>query len=190
MSGPEIHRLVGAGDIEIDPYNPKHVNPASVDVTLGDTYVQYVQGDRNPLVYSPEVIWDAKHEVPCEEVCSIPEEGVVLRPGELYLMHTAERVHTKKFVPVLDGKSSIGRLGVLIHVTAGYGDPGFDGQYTLEVVVVHPVRLYAGMRIGQMRFHTLVGAPVDYRSAGHYTKEHAKGPVPSQAHLQFAKVGD
>lgn len=84
---------------------------------------------------------------------------LTLEPRKLYLLHTAERVSTKAFVPVLDGKSSIGRLGICIHLTAGYGDPGFDGQYTLEVTCVIPVRIYAGMRFCQMRFHTMVGEP-------------------------------
>ena len=118
---------------------------------------------------------------------TIGPEGWVCKPGVGYLMHTAERVWTDRYVvPVLDGKSSIGRLFVQIHVTAGFGDPGFDGQYTLEVVVTHPVRLYAGMRIGQMRFHTIEGeVGRTYDKTGHYVGALAEGPVPSQAWRQF-----
>lgn len=117
-----------------------------------------------------------------------PEAGWLLRPGIGYLMHTRERIWTESFVPIVDGKSSIGRLFMQIHATAGYGDPGFDGEYTLEVIVQHPVRVYPGMRIGQIRFHTMHGAlDKTYKSTGHYTGEFAKGAVASQAWKQFKK---
>jgi dCTP deaminase len=114
-----------------------------------------------------------------------PEHGWLLKPGIGYLMHTDERIYTERFIPVLDGKSSIGRLFVVVHVTAGYGDTGFDGQYTLEVVATHPVVVYPGMRIAQMRFHTVVGETRNYGMyGGNYTQEAAKGPVPSRAWRQ------
>jgi dCTP deaminase len=90
-------------------------------------------------------------------------------------MHTLERVWTRRFVAVLDGKSSLGRLGVSIHQTAGYGDPGFDGHYTLEMTTIYPVRLRVGMRVAQMRFHEPVGETLTY--AGRYTGLNAVGPV-------------
>jgi len=111
--------------------------------------------------------------------------GILIKPGLSYLMHTAERVFTERFVPVLDGKSSIGRLFVFVHVTAGYGDPGFNGQYTLEVTSVHPVVLYPGMRICQMRFHTLVGEVDSYQRRGSYRGRLAEGPIPSQSYKMF-----
>lgn len=114
-----------------------------------------------------------------------PDHGWLLKPGIGYLMHTAERVLTDKFVPVLDGKSSIGRLFIAVHVTAGYGDTGFDGQYTLEVVSTHPVIVYPGMRFCQIRFHTAVGEIVDYKKRGNYTGKASMGPVPSRAWAQF-----
>lgn len=117
-----------------------------------------------------------------------PQRGWLLKPGVGYLMHTAEKIHTKKFVPVLDGKSSLGRLFMTAHVTAGYGDPGFDGQYTLEVIVTHPVIVYPGMRFCQIRFHTLVGRSpghTTYERTGHYVGEAAEGPVPSMSWKQF-----
>lgn len=114
-----------------------------------------------------------------------PQRGWLLKPGIGYLMHTAEKICTDKFVPVLDGKSSLGRLFMTAHVTAGYGDPGFDGQYTLEVVVTHPVIVYPGMRFCQIRFHTMVGQHRSYAKAGHYTGVAASGPVPSMSWKQF-----
>lgn len=113
------------------------------------------------------------------------EDGWLLKPGIGYLMHTAERIWTTKYVPVLDGKSSLGRLFMTAHVTAGYGDPGFNGQYTLEVVVTHPVVVYPGMRFCQIRFHTYVGEHLHYETTGHYTGALAEGPVPSMSWKQF-----
>lgn len=124
-----------------------------------------------------------KHEVVTFEMK--PDKGWLLKPGIGYLMHTAERISTNDFVPVLDGKSSLGRLFMTAHVTAGYGDPGFDGQYTLEVVVTQPVVVYPGMRFCQIRFHTLVGKRLNYAAAGHYKGALAEGPVPSMSWKQF-----
>jgi dCTP deaminase len=191
LTGPAIREYVKAGTIEIDPFVPEHVNPVSVDLTLGRKVVQYqrpitavldgpwslVTGQR---VYRKEL--DAKCEEPTSER-SIDDAGIVLDPGQLYLMHTVERVYTDVFVPIVDGKSSIGRLGVSVHQTAGYGDPGFNGQYTLEVTCVVPVRLYAGMRIAQMRFHTVHGEIELY--GGNYVEETARGPIASRSWRQF-----
>lgn len=181
LSGKYIHSEVEMGNIEITPFAPHHLNPASYDLTLGEDFATY-----NEWVSRGEVtktVHDVK--IPHKGVTffRILGDGVVLLPGVGYLMHTRERVRTDKYVPVIDGKSSIGRLFVQVHVTAGYGDPGFDGQYTLEVVVTHPIRLYAGMRIAQVRFHTIVGDVEEY--AGNYTGEAAMGPVPSKAWKQF-----
>lgn len=173
LSGPAIREAVRLGEIEIDPFVPEHLNPASYDVTLGEGVLEYVT----------RYLLDSSKKNPTVEL-KIEEEGLVVHPGRLYLMHTRERIFTRGFVPVLDGKSSLGRLGLMIHVTAGYGDPGFDGQYTLEVTsVAYPVRIFAGMRIGQMRFHMLFGEQQQY--AGNYTGETALGPVASRSWKQF-----
>jgi len=109
-----------------------------------------------------------------------PVVGWCLMPGVGYLMHTVERVTTDHYVPVLDGKSSIGRIFVQVHVTAGFGDPGYDGQYTLEVTSKFPVIVYPGMRFCQMRFHCIDGEVLNYRDTGHYQGEQAKGAVASR----------
>lgn len=173
LTGPEIRRQVELGNIEIDPFVLEHVNPASVDLTLGNTIVGY-DLDRVSGVL------DSRKENP---TYSEDFKEVLLQPGWLYLMHTVERVCSKKFVPILDGKSSLARLGVSIHQTAGYGDPGFSGQYTMEVTCVLPVRLYAGMRVAQMRFHAVQGEVEEYR--GNYAGEGARGPVASRSWRQF-----
>ena len=182
LTGPEIRRQVELGNIEIDPFVPEHLNPASVDLTLGNDVATYsplsVLGASGTFVE----FLDSKREYFLEHH-HIPDPGFLIRPGQLYLMHTVERVCSKKFVPVLDGKSSLGRLGVSVHVTAGFGDPGFDGQWTLEITCVLPVRLYAGMRVAQMRFHAVQGEIEQY--AGNYSGETARGPVASRSWRQF-----
>ncbi len=189
-----ILEAIEAGDIVITPYDQSLVNGASVDVRLGDSYGVYprwVQEHSDPTdrqlafpFYRVDKVLDARKE-PLFRVYEIPDDGIVIQPGILYLMHTHEVVRTDKYEPVLDGKSSIGRLGLFVHVTAAYGDPFFEGQYTLEVMSIHPVRIYKGMRIGQMRFHTLIGEPKNYQQTGNYVGEASKGPVPSKVFKQF-----
>jgi dCTP deaminase len=196
LRGSAIQRAVEAGDIEVDPFNPEHINPASIDLLLGPKIAvyerwvkEYDSGIGSPPqfpFYRDDKVLDVKVK-PHVRTYDIGEGGFVLQPQILYLMHTVERVTTKKYEPIIEGKSSIGRLGIFVHITAGYGDPGFNGQYTLEVLAVHPVRIYAGMRICQMRFMTLVGEETDYQKTGNYVGELAQGPVPSQAYKQFKR---
>jgi dCTP deaminase len=199
LTDSSIRQAVEAGDIQISPWNPEQVNPASYDVTLGDEVAVYDEWvhcyEREKTTYEDgrnfcirEAAIDVKREPTVRKFKMVPNYGWLLKPGIGYLMATAERISTLSYVPVLDGKSSIGRLFLKIHETAGYGDPGFDGQYTLEVTVVHPLRIYPGMRIGQIRFHTLEGAVErPYVWTGHYQGEKAYGPVGSQAFKQFLK---
>lgn len=208
LSGNEIEKQVAEGRITIDPYSPDFVNPASYDLTLGEE-VRVYQGCSDTLEPKDPIfdrlgkvagglladvagqwgaanpkwkVLDSRAPNPTETF-KIGPEGLVLVPGIGYLMHTAERVATNHYVPVLDGKSSLGRLFVQVHVTAGYGDPGFDGQFTLEVIVTHPVRVYAGMRFCQVRFHTIAGEPRLYK--GRYKGEAAVGAVPSRSWEQY-----
>jgi len=192
LTGAVIKAEVEMGGITISPFRDEQVNGASYDIRLGgkfavyDRWVQEHSGGPRLDFYCTKKVLDIKKEKDfAVTVYEIPEEGLVLQPGILYLMHTLEVVRTNKYEPVLDGKSSVGRLGVFIHVTAAFGDPFFEGQYTLEVMAVHPIRIYAGIRVGQMRFHTLVGEPCDYRSRGSYVGVDAMGPVPSKLHRQF-----
>ncbi len=191
LSGPEIISAVHRQDINIDPFEPGLVNPASVDLRLGkkvavyERWVDEYHGCEPRTLYATNKVLDVKEPPTMREYEIDEEEGLILQPGILYLMHTDERVCSTKYIPVLDGKSSIGRLGIVIHLTAGYGDPGYDGQYTLEVTAVHPIKVYAGMRFCQMRFHEMVGAFMDYQKTGHYVREGAMGAVASAAHTQF-----
>lgn len=197
LTGQRIRECLSSEAIVITPFRKEQLNPNSYDLTLGAgvaVYKLWVRQDpfdcqdgthlspRDPNDHS--VVYDCKTE---PEVLNytIGSEGWVLWPGIGYLMHTEETIMCTQHVPVLDGKSSVGRLFIKIHETAGYGDVGFDGQYTLEVTVQHPVRVYAGMRFCQMRFHETVGKIEDYKQTGSYVGAAASGPVPSKLFKQF-----
>lgn len=178
MSGiltcPAIRDAVHGGDIEISPFDEEFLNPASYDLRLGDKI----------LCYSiwPEVLdtrlKPATIKVPQEdEGIHYEGNGWILQPGVGYLAHTVETVYSNRYVGCVDGKSTLGRLFISVHSTAGYIDPGFRGQITLEVTVTHPVRVYPGMRFAQIRFHELSGRIEQYK--GHYVGEQAKGAVPA-----------
>ena len=159
----------------LDPFISENLGVNSYDVTL----------DRKLLVYRRpgDGVLDAHKENPTDEVY-IPVAGLVLDPGKLYLGSTRERVYTRDLVPDVDGRSSVGRLGLSVHVTAGRGDLGFRGTYTLEITVVHPVRIYPGDRIAQLYFDpptvypTVDDQPVDYK--GRYQEQ--SGATPSRFH--------
>jgi dCTP deaminase len=192
LTGKHIELEVDDGGIVIEPFDRTCLNPVSVDLRLGEEVAVYSDvvhasgGLVSSYLSQNTGTLDARKENKVHRF-TIPKEGYVIQPGVLYLMHTLERVFTKGYVPVLDGKSSIGRLGIKVHETAGYGDPGFDGQYTLEVTCVHRVRIYAGMRFCQMRFHTMLGEVELYGHRSNYTGVLAKGPVPSRSFKQFER---
>ena len=114
----------------------------------------------------------------------IPESGFLLEPGKLYLGRTLEYTKTKKFVPMLEGRSSIGRLGMFVHITAGFGDVGFEGFWTLEIFVVQPLKIYPNVEICQIYFHTIDGDYNEYKS-GKYQAN--KGIQPSYLYKDFLK---
>lgn len=193
LTGYAIEHAVADGDIVIDPYDPGQLNPASYDLRLGDDVAVYdawvLSADeldspadgKNLVAYDNHVL-DVKKE-PTVTRFIIGRNGWVLQPRIGYLMRTLESVYTSKYVSVIDGKSSLGRLFVQAHSTAGYIDPGFRGNVTLEVTVEHPIRIYAGMRFAQLRYHTMEGATMLYQ--GNYTGEAATGAVASRAWRQF-----
>lgn len=131
--------------IVIQPFDRKHLGSNSYDVHLG----KYL------AVYKDKVLDAKKHN----EIIhfEIPVNGYILQPGTLYLGVTEEYTETHEHVPFLEGKSSTGRLGIDIHATAGKGDVGFCNTWTLEISCVHPVRIYAGMPIGQLIYFPLAG---------------------------------
>ncbi|MCY1536793.1 dCTP deaminase [compost metagenome] len=145
LSDKKILAEIEKGTIVIDPYDRSYLGSNSYDVHLGKYLAVY-----------KDAILDAKahNEITHFE---IPEDGYVLQPGVLYLGVTQEYTETHEHVPFLEGKSSTGRLGIDIHATAGKGDVGFCNTWTLEISCVHPVRIYAGMPIGQLIYFPVDG---------------------------------
>jgi dCTP deaminase len=150
LSDKKILKAIETGDIVIEPYDRSCLGTNSYDVHLS----KYL------AVYKDEIL-DAKKHNQIEEII-IPEEGFVLQPGTLYLGVTQEYTETHNSVPFLEGKSSIGRLGIDIHATAGKGDVGFCNTWTLEISCVHPVRVYEGMPVGQLIYFCVEGEIENY----------------------------
>lgn len=151
LTGNEIQKELNKS-IFIEPYSANRINPNSYNLTLDKHLVQYSEF---PL--------DMKKDNPHKELI-IPEEGLLLEPGVLYLGRTVERTKTLNYVPMLEGRSSVGRLGMFIHVTAGFGDIGFDGFWTLEIIVTHPLVIYPNVEICQIFYHTAQGEIQEYKS--------------------------
>lgn len=171
LSGLEIERRMGS-DIVIEPYDKALLNPNSYNLRLSDEL----------LVYKNHELDMAKPND--YERLTIPAEGMLLQPGRLYLGRTLEYTATENLVPMLEGRSSVGRLGLFIHVTAGFGDVGFRGYWTLEILCVQPVRIYPRVEICQIFYHTLEGPYVNYKS-GKY--QNNQGIQPSLLYKDFEK---
>ncbi|MEO8495934.1 MAG: dCTP deaminase [Planctomycetota bacterium] len=151
LSGDEIREHLGT-DIVIDPFDESNLNPNSYNLTLHDEIMTY-----------EEVVLDMRQPNRVRRI-HIPDEGLVLSPNQLYLGRTVEFTETHNFVPQIEGRSSIGRLGLFVHVTAGFGDVGFCGHWTLEMFAVQPVKIYPGVAICQIFFHEIKGNIKEYCS--------------------------
>lgn len=183
LTGPEIKAQLGR-NILIDPFQESRLNPNSYNLRLHDEL----------LVYE-EIVLDMKRPNRFRRY-TIPPEGFELQPNQLYLGRTMERTETHNLVPMLEGRSSVGRLGLFVHITAGFGDVGFCGYWTLEMFAVQPVRVYPGVEICQIFYHTVEGSISEYRSNKYQNnsdiqpsllfKEWQKSPDP-QKRLQFGQ---
>jgi dCTP deaminase len=151
LTGPEIRARLG-NDISIEPFNAKQLNPNSYNLKLHEDLLVYTE---MPL--------DMKKNNPAAKI-TMPNEGYLLEPGRLYLGRTVEHTITKNLVPMLEGRSSVGRLGLFVHVTAGFGDTGFSGFWTLEMHCIHPIRIYPGVEVCQIFYHSVEGDVIDYKS--------------------------
>lgn len=152
-----ILKAIETGAIVCEPFTPENVGSNSLDVCLGDKLLTYTPNtDLDDVETLEPLVLDPRRPNPTSELI-IPKTGLVLQPGKLYLGHTVEKVGSMTTVPTVEGRSSLGRLGLFVHVTAGFGDVGFISQWTLELVCVHPIRIYPGMRIAQLAFHTAEG---------------------------------
>lgn len=140
LSREQILKAINNNDIYISDYDEKRLNPNSYNLRLSNKL----------LIYTGNVI-DSKKNNNVKEII-IPESGLLLEPNKLYLGSTIEETHSNKFIPCISGRSSIGRLGINIHATAGFGDIGFKGHWTLEIFVVQPTIIYPNMEICQIYF--------------------------------------
>ncbi len=151
LTGAEIARRLGA-DIVIDPFSPEQLNPNSYNLRLHNELMLYT-GDE----------LDAKKKNNTRTLI-IPPEGFVLEPGQLYLARTEEYTETRNLVPMIIGRSSVGRLGITIHLTSGFGDIGYCGYWTMQLTCVKKVRIYSGMKICQIFYNSVLGDIFQYNS--------------------------
>lgn len=163
------------GNIIIDPFNPEHLNPNSVDLTLAPQFKRYVLDVLDPR--QPNITEDFE----------IPESGYVLQPGEVYLYACNERIGVKNNIRAkVEGKSSLGRLGLFVHVTAGFIDTGFEGSLVLELVATRPIIVYPNMKICQIEFAQVTGEIMetyDQKKGSKYMNQ--KGVQESLMHKNF-----
>jgi len=162
LSDTKILEHIKSGGIVIEPFDPTLLGSNSYDVHLSKNLATYVDHELDSKKHN-----EIKH-------FEIPDDGFLLQPDELYLATTEEYTETHKHVPFLEGKSSTGRLGIDIHATAGKGDVGFCNFWTMEISVTKPVRVYAGMPIGQLIFYVVEGEvnmPYNKKESAKYTKK-------------------
>lgn len=175
LSDSSIVKEMQAGNIIISPFEPKHLNPNSVDLTLAPTFKIYQSGPLDPRKPNPTLEF------------TIPEEGYVLNSGEVYLYACNERIGVKNNIRAkVEGKSSLGRLGLFIHVTAGFIDTGFEGSLVLELVATRQIRLYPNMKICQIEFARVEGEILETYDKKSGSKYHGQtGVQESKYHENF-----
>jgi dCTP deaminase len=176
FTGALIKEHIRNGTIICEPLNIGNIGTNSIDVTLGSEVK--ILGDKNGLMKTIDGCVDPYAvQFHTHVDMKVDERGMyfIAEPNQLYICHTEEIVGSKVDVPIMEGKSSLGRLGVFIHVTAGFGDIGFIGTWTLEIVVVKRTRLYVGMKIAQIGFHKSVGdidMPYDKKVGAKYQNQY------------------
>lgn len=187
LSDRDIRAEISTGRVGLDPWDPTMVQPSSVDVRL-DRYFRLFDNHKYPFIDPAEDQPDLTHLI---EVA--PDEPFILHPGEFVLGATYEFVTLPDDIAArLEGKSSLGRLGLLTHSTAGFIDPGFAGHVTLELsnMATLPIKLYPGMKIGQLCFFRL-SSPAEHPYGSAATGSHyqgQRGPTPSRSHLNFSRL--
>ncbi len=167
LTGRKIADEVAAGRIGIDPFDSARLSPNSYDFALGSTIKWY-----------RHYVLDCRSNNETLEA-DISPNGFILHPGRIYLGHTVEVMGSDYYVPIIRGRSSIARLGLFIHVTADIIDIGSHNQWTLQLHAVQPIRVYAGMLVGQVTFWKPEGEIELYR--GKY--QGSRGPFGSLIHL-------
>lgn len=177
----EIKAAITRGDIKISDFRESALNPNSYNLRIGDVIKQvFPNASKGPLEYI-----DPDKPMVCR-TGAIPEKGVILFPGYVYLVPTMEVVETNKYVPMITGRSSYGRLGMSAHREAGFGDIGFSGRWTLQIDVVTPTLLKPYREVCQVYFNEVVGDPDEMLYHGKY--QHSDGAVESMAWKDIAKL--
>ncbi len=169
LTDQEILNSIERGEILISPFRRDCLGSNSYDVHLGRTLAKYDSRTLDSKAHNTITTFE------------IPDEGFVLEPSEFYLGVTAEYTETLKHVPFLEGKSSVGRLGIDIHATAGKGDVGFCNYWTLEISVKQPVRVYADMPVGQLIYFEIKGETLNPYNLKASAKYNAKTPIPVES---------
>lgn len=144
LSGKKIKELIGK-EIIIEPFDEYKLNTNSYNLSLN-----------NKLTVYKESTLDMKKNNASYEII-IPDEGLLMQPNRLYLGTTVERTYTERYMPIIEGRSSIARLGIFVHITASLGEAGFNGRWTLELTCVQPVRIYPYINICQIYYHEILG---------------------------------
>lgn len=177
LSDTHILENLKTGAIVIDPFNVENLNPCSVDLTIAPDY----------KVYSKDILDVKEHNKTYD--LKMEGHGVLLEPGRVYLYRCNERIGCKGNIRgKVEGKSSLGRLGLFVHVTAGFIDPGFEGSLVLELVATQPVRIYPGMKICQVEFAYVQGEIAETYDLKAGSKYHGQtGVQESKYHLNFKK---
>lgn len=175
LSDSKILERINDGEIIIRPFERSQLGSNSYDVRIGKT-----------LLYYDEELLDPKKQNKFSFI-EIPEDGFVLKPGKLFLGVTEEYTETKKDVVMFEGKSSLARLGLLVHITSGFGDVGFSGNITLELSCIQPIKIYSGMKIGQIYYQAVEGFvinPYNKKVDAKYNN-HSEKPIPSKMFENF-----
>ena len=195
LTASKILKEIKAGNIGIDPFNIDQLNPNSYNVRLNNKLLIYSHSNQTYKTSTNDIKCitkqcplDPKNPKTLEiESLIINEDGYILEPGILYLGSTKETISSDKYISAIDGRSSIGRLGISIHSTAGFGDIGFSGTYTLEISVVQPVVIYPNMLIGQVYF-TEPNGDIDFLYSGRYQNQ--SGAVESRINIDSKDISN
>lgn len=171
-TGQKILEEIKKGNIVIKPFDKKRINPNSYNLRLG-----------NEIYVYDDLIIDSKKKNPTKKI-TIPKEGLLLQPNTLYIGRTKEYTESHNCIPMLSGRSSIGRLGITVHVTAGFGDLGFKGTWTLEIFCIKPVVVYPDMEICQICYFPAIG-DTDITYNGKYLGQ--IDALPSKMYVELEK---
>ena len=175
LTAHEILRQKKKGNLNIEPFDINCLNPNSYNVHLSNKL----------KVYNNNAVLDLKGTNSDFREITIPEDGLILLPNTLYIGSTVETVSSDKFISAIDGRSSVGRLGMQVHLTAGFGDIGFQGTYTFEITVVQPLRVYPNFQIAQVYFEKPHGK-INFLYNGRYQKQ--SGPTMSRSSMDSSRI--